>query len=77
MEHKKLILENRTYLPMEIFLYLAGKVVNEGRISKNGKQYCLASIFTLKDGDYAIYSDLNKKSDRLTLVKINGDGEII
>ena len=65
----KLILENRTDLPMLDFLRLAQKVVSIGRISKNNKQYCYLTSFRIDGQEYYIVSDLNEKSDKLTFYK--------
>jgi hypothetical protein len=65
----KLILENKTDLPMIDFLRLAQEVVKLGRISKDGKQYCYAVSFTIDGQQYHIISELNKKSDKLTFIK--------
>jgi hypothetical protein len=63
----KLILENRTNLPMVVFLKLAQKVVSMGRISNNDKQYCYLTTFIIDGQEYYIVSSLNEKSDKLTL----------
>lgn len=65
----KLILENRTDLPMEDFLRLALEVVSMGRISNNERQYCYLTAFTIGGQEYHIVSDLNEKSDKLTFYK--------
>jgi hypothetical protein len=65
----KLILENRTDLPMVDFLRLAQEVVSMGRISKDNKQYCYLTAFTIDGQEYHIVSDLNEKSDKLTFYK--------
>lgn len=65
----KLILENRTDLPMVDFLRLAQEVVSMGRISNEGKQYCYLTSFKINQEEYVIVSDLNEKSDRLIFYK--------
>lgn len=65
----KLILENRTNLPMVDFLRLAQEVVSMGRISNDDKQYCYLTAFTIDGQEYHIVSDLNEKSDKLTFYK--------
>ncbi len=65
----KLILENRTDLPMVDFLRLAQEVISMGRISNNYKQYCYLTSFTIDGQEYHIVSDLNEKSDKLTFYK--------
>lgn len=66
---KKLILVNESDLPMTDFLVLALEVVKSGRLSNNSKQYCYFTSFTITGGVYCIVSDLNEKSDKLTLYK--------
>lgn len=58
---------------MSLFLGLASSVIDMGRISNDGKQYCYVSSFYIEGQDYFIASDLNKKSDKLTLYKNNGE----
>lgn len=65
----KLILENRTDLPMVDFLRLSQEVVSMGRISNDDKQYCYLTAFTIDGQEYHIVSDLNEKSDKLTFYK--------
>jgi hypothetical protein len=65
----KLILVNTTDLPMVDFLRLAQEVIKMGRISNYNKQYCYVTSFTADADEYHIVSDLNEKSDKLTLYK--------
>lgn len=65
----KLILDNRTDLSMEDFLALAQRVVAQGRLSNEGKQYCYLTATTIEGQEYHIVSDLNEKSDKLTIYK--------
>ena len=47
----KLIIDNRTELTDLEAITLVGKVINQGRISNNGKQYCYENEFyELKNG---------------------------
>jgi hypothetical protein len=61
----KLILENRSDLPMIDFLKMAEYVLKSGRLSNDGKQYCYLTSFK----EYHIVSELNKKSDKLIMYK--------
>jgi len=63
----KLIIENRTELTDLEAINLVGKVINQGRISNNGKQYCYCTGIIIKDKKYMIYTDLNKKSDKFVI----------
>jgi hypothetical protein len=64
---EKLILENRSDLPMSKFLELVQEIIEEGRISNNNKQYCYLSVYKINGKEYHIASELNKKSDKLIL----------
>jgi hypothetical protein len=61
----KLIIDNRTDKTTDEILSYVATVINGGRVSNYGKQYCYATVF--KDG-IVVYSDLNKKSDKLTVL---------
>jgi len=63
----KLIIHNRTQLTDLEAIVLVGKVITQGRISADGKQYCYATGITLGDKKYMISTDLNKKSDRFVI----------
>lgn len=65
----KLIIENHTSLPDSKVLAYVGAVIDMGRISSNGKQYCYCSTFG-SSGQYAVYSHLNKESDRFVVSEI-------
>lgn len=67
----KLILENKSDLSTNVFLDLCKDVISMGRISNNDTQYCYLTAFEVNGETYHIVSDLNKKSDRLTLYKVN------
>ena len=67
----KLILENKSDLPINVFLDLCKDVISMGRISNNDTQYCYLTAFEVNGENYHIVSDLNKKSDRLTLYKVS------
>lgn len=62
----KLIIENRSSVSMEEALLGCREVIKGGRVSNNNTQYCYGMTFTLPP--IAIFSDLNKKSDKLTVV---------
>ena len=71
IQSNKLILENQTELPMADFLRLALEVVNMGRCSNHEKQYCYLTSFSINEEEYHIVSDINPKSDKLTLYKVS------
>ena len=66
--NEKLIIENRTKLPMKEVLSYVKRVVEKGKISKTskGKQYCFVTIFY---NGITVYADKNKKSDRLIVIE--------
>ena len=66
MEKKKLIIENQTDLPMKEILIYINFVIQQGRISNDGTQYCYLTAF---DNGYAVASRLNKDSDKLIIYK--------
>ena len=63
----KLIIDNRTELTDLYALALICKVVESGRISNKGKQYCYLTTAEIKNKKYKIWTDLNKKSDRFVI----------
>jgi len=63
----KLIIDNRTELTDFESVILVTRVIKQGRISNNGKQYCYGTGITIKDKEYMIWTDLNKKSDRFVI----------
>ena len=62
----KIIIENRTELSMIDILGYIAAVIELGRISNYGKQYCYATRF--KKG-IMVYTDLNKRSDRFIVCR--------
>ena len=63
----KLIIDNRTELSDINVVTLVLKVINQGRISNDNKQYCYVTGITIKDKEYMIWTYLNKKSDRFVI----------
>lgn len=64
----KLIIDNRTELTDLEAVNLISKVIKQGRISNDGKQYCYGTGITIDDKSYMVWTDLNKKSDRFVIV---------
>jgi hypothetical protein len=64
----KIIIENRTDMPMEDTLFFVKVAMRGGRVSETskGKQYCFATVWP--DGT-AVYADRNKKSDKFIVCK--------
>ncbi len=63
----KLIIENRAGIPWLDVLRYVDCVINMGRISNDGKQYCYASTFKTPAGTIVVASYLNEHSDRLVI----------
>lgn len=63
----KIIVENKSNISDSEVLKYVSSVIQKGRISSNGKQYSYMSTFGYGAGMYAIYTDLNKKSDRFVI----------
>ena len=63
----KLIIENRAGIPWLDVLRYVDCVINMGRISNDGKQYCYASTFKTPAGTIVVASYLNEHSDRLVV----------
>ena len=67
---EKLIIVNKTDLPMFDVMIMASQVVGLRRIS--GDSYCYATTF---DGGIACIAKKNKKSDTLTFIKDGSLGD--
>lgn len=57
----KIIIHNNSSVSDDIALICVQKVINDGRISNEGKQYCYATIF--KNPRVVVATRLNKSSD--------------
>ena len=64
----KLIIENRTKgLSDYQCLAYVEKMIAEGRVSNNDKQYCYLTAFEKVGGKIMVATDLNKNSDRFVI----------
>ena len=63
---EKIIIENRTTIPMERVLVFIASVLSRGRISNNCTQYCYHTHFT---DDIGVEAFKNKGSDRFIVFK--------
>ena len=63
----KLIIKNNSSLSDRDAMRVVGRVIEEGRLSDNGKSYCYLSIYNLKPNKIAVLARLNKNSDTLVL----------
>lgn len=68
----KIIINNRAEIPDTEALDLVKRVINMGRVSNNNTQYCYLSICPTSDGNFAVSTDKNAKSDRFTLTRYKG-----
>jgi hypothetical protein len=68
----RIIIENRSEKITDAeAVSFASAVMALGRISNNGKQYCLLVVKTYRGDKIQISSDLNKRSDRFVIVDEN------
>ena len=65
----KLIIDNRTDISDMEALRMVIEVVEMGRISNDGKQYCYGTSIAKGSLDIMIWAYLNKKSDRFVIVE--------
>ena len=66
----RLIIDNRSSMPMETALeYIIG-IIERGRISNNGKQYCYLTVLRSCGTQFA--SGLTKTGDKFTIVDAHG-----
>jgi len=63
----KIIIENRTDLSDLVALQHIYSVIDKGRISNFGKQYCYCSTFEVNKKEVVVWTYLNKKSDRFVI----------
>jgi len=69
MTMSKIIIRNDSDLGDAEAIMLVAKVVSDGRISNNDKQYCYVTQFTMNAADsdesnkFIVVTGLNKKSD--------------
>jgi len=66
----KIIIDNQSDLMMDTCLTMVMNVMDNGRVSNNGKQYCYLTAFNSPDGDIHVVTDLNKKSDKFTIYRV-------
>lgn len=66
----KIIIHNRTDLKDQEVLPLISKVIQMGRISNDGKQYCYLTTFKIDGEEYHVVTDLRKRSDVFTFYKV-------
>ena len=65
---EKIIIENRTTIPMERVLTYVAAVLSRGRISNNNTQYCYHTSYA---GEVGVSAFKNKNSDRFVVTREN------
>lgn len=63
----RVIINNRSKLSDGIALGFVMRIIEGGRISNNGKQYCYLSTFKIGNIQYDVATDLRKGSDSFTV----------
>ena len=64
----KIIIDNRSCLEDSEALDVVKKVINAGRISNFGKQYCYLSIWKCGIAEVQVAAEQNKRSDRFIIM---------
>ena len=68
----RLIIDNKSSATDEQALDMVSRIISEGRVSNDGKQFCYFSTFTVtcddKDHRYFVSTGLNKASDKFTVI---------
>jgi hypothetical protein len=67
----KIIIKNQTEIDDISVLTLIQRVIKNGRISNNGKQFCYLTSFDIDNQEYHIVTDLNKCSDVFTFYAVS------
>lgn len=65
----KMIIKNLTDIPDIEVMNIVVKVIQMGRISNDGKQFCYLTVFNINNEAYCISTDLRKCSDVFTFYK--------
>lgn len=64
MNAEKIIIENRTGMPLAQVIWYVKQVMENGRVSNNGENYCY--VTTWRNG-ITVYADKNKNSDKFVI----------
>lgn len=67
----KIIIKNQTEIDDISVLTLVQRVIKNGRISNNNKQYCYLTSFDIDGKEYHIVTDLRKCSDVFTFYAVS------
>ena len=66
----RLIINNRTNVPMTDVLECVDTVIRLGRISRNNTQYCYLTSFDINGEEYHVVTDVRLRSDAFTFYKV-------
>ena len=66
---QKIIIKNQSDLSLVDAMRLVENVIEKGRISNDGKQYCYLSVYETEGKEYHITAGLNKGSDTFLVYK--------
>jgi hypothetical protein len=71
---KRIIINNQTndLDDLQATLFVAD-VIDLGKISNDGKQYCYATRLKKWEKEYMVYAHLNKKSHRFDICNVNSE----
>lgn len=64
MKVRRIIIEDRSALEPRAALDMVADVIDKGRISDDGRQYCYLTVF---NNGHAVASSRNKASDRFVV----------
>lgn len=66
----KIIIEIENNVPQDVAIQCVSRVIADGRISNDGKNYCYATDFITKIGDVCVYVRPKSKHDSFIVKKI-------
>lgn len=67
---EKIIIQNDSDLEITDSMRLVEKVIQQGRVSNEGRQYAYLTAFSIGGVNYHVVTDLNKCSDKFTVYKV-------
>lgn len=70
MPPEKIIIENKTSFSLGFIVEQVKEIIKQGRISANGTQHCLLTVYETEDKNFHIVTSKNEKSDKFTAYEI-------
>lgn len=67
----KIIIDNKSDLSLSNALFLVQKVIEEGKVSNEGKQHCYLTAVTSNLGKHMVATMLNHKSEKFIVYNDN------